>query len=83
MPYGDFKDIARATGSDEVLRDKAFNIAENPKYDGYKRFCFHSLYIKIFDKKSASLVDKSATFGSIKNETKQNEQELLKKKNKN
>ena len=45
MPYGDFKDIARGTGSDEVLRDKAFNIAENPKYDGYKRFCFYGFLL--------------------------------------
>ena len=32
-----FKDIARRTASDKVLRDKAFNIAKNPKYDEYKR----------------------------------------------
>ena len=37
MAYGDFKDIARRTASDKVLRDKAFNIAKNPKYDGYQR----------------------------------------------
>ena len=27
MAYGDFKDLARRTASDNVLRDKAFNIA--------------------------------------------------------
>ena len=37
MAYGNFKDIARRTASDKVLRDKAFNIAENPKYDRYQR----------------------------------------------
>ena len=37
MAYGDFNDIARRTASDNVLRDKAFNIAKNPKYDGYQR----------------------------------------------
>ena len=37
MTYGDFKDLARRTASDKVLRDKAFNIAKNPKYDGYQR----------------------------------------------
>ena len=37
MTYGDFKDIARRTASDKILRDKAFNIAKNPKYDGYQR----------------------------------------------
>ena len=31
--YGDFKDIARRTASNKILRDKAFNIAKNPKYD--------------------------------------------------
>ena len=36
MAYGDFKDLKR-TAADKVLRDKAFNIAENPKYDGYQR----------------------------------------------
>ena len=37
MAYGDFKDLARRTASDKFLRDKAFNIAKNIKYDGYQR----------------------------------------------
>ena len=37
MAYGDFKDLARRTASDKVLRDKAFNIGKNSKYDGYQR----------------------------------------------
>ena len=37
MAYGDFKDLKRRTASDKILRDKAFNIAKNPKYDGYQR----------------------------------------------
>ena len=37
MAYGDFKDLIRKTFSDNALRDKAFNIAKNPKYDGYQR----------------------------------------------
>ena len=37
VSYGDFKDLARRTASDKVLRDKAFNIAKNRKYDGYQR----------------------------------------------
>ena len=45
MAYGDFKDLARRTASDKVLRDKAFNIAKNPKYDGYQRACFYGLHI--------------------------------------
>ena len=51
MAYGDFKDLARRTTSDNVLRDKAFNIAKNPKYDGYQRGRASMVY-KFFDKKS-------------------------------
>ena len=36
MAYGDFKDIKRRTACDKILRDKAFNIAKNPKYDEYQ-----------------------------------------------
>ena len=52
MAYGDFKDLARRTASDKILRDKAFNIAINPKYDAYKRGLASMVY-KFFDKKSA------------------------------
>ena len=51
MAYGDFKDLARKTASDKVLRDKAFNITKNPKYDGYQRGLTSMVY-KFFDKKS-------------------------------
>ena len=37
MAYGDFLDLKRRTQSDKVLKDKAFAIASNPKYDGYQR----------------------------------------------
>ena len=37
MAYGDSKDLARRTTSDKIVRDKAFNIAKNSKYDGYQR----------------------------------------------
>ena len=37
MAYSDFKNFTRRTASDKVLRDKACNIAKNPKYDGYQR----------------------------------------------
>ena len=37
MAYGDFKEIGRRTASDKVLKDKAFDVAKNPKYDGYQR----------------------------------------------
>ena len=51
MAYGDFKDLARRTYSDKVLRDKAFNIAKNHKYDGYQRGLASMVY-KFFDKTS-------------------------------
>ena len=46
MAYGDFKDLAGRTASDKVLRDKAFNIGENPKYDGYLFLWFTNFLIK-------------------------------------
>ena len=49
MAYGDFKDLERRTASDKILRDKAFNIAKNPKYDGYQRGLASMVY-KFFDK---------------------------------
>ena len=52
MAYGDFKDIKRRTASDKILRDKAFNIPKNSKYDRYPRGLASMVY-KFFDKKSA------------------------------
>ena len=54
MPYGDFKDLARRTAADKVLRDKAFNIAKDPKYDRYQRGLASKVY-KCFDKKPLHL----------------------------
>ena len=51
MAYGDFKDMKRRTASDNILKDKEFNIAKNPKYDGYQR-ALASMVYKFFDKKS-------------------------------
>ena len=51
MAYGDFKDLERRTQSDKVLKDKAFKIASNPKYDEYQRGLASDVY-KFFDKKS-------------------------------
>ena len=72
MAYGDFKDLKRRTASDKILRDKAFNIAKNPKYDGYQRGLASMVY-NFFNKKSASLPDKSVSGSGIaNNEIKQN-----------
>ena len=51
MAYGYFKDLKRRTAADNVLRDKTFNIAKNPKYDGYQRG-LASMNYKSFDKKT-------------------------------
>ena len=37
MAYGNFKDLARRTASDKVLRDKACKIVKNSEHDGYQR----------------------------------------------
>ena len=51
MGYGDLKDLAKSAASAKVLREKAFDIAKNPKYDGYQRGLTTMVY-KFFDKKS-------------------------------
>ena len=72
MAYGDFKDLKRRTASDKILRNKAINIAKNPMYDGYQRGLAPMVY-KLFNKKSASLLDQSVLgSGVANNEIKQN-----------
>ena len=52
MANGKSKDLARRTQSDKLLRDKAFKIATDPKYDGYKRGLAAMVY-NFFDKKGS------------------------------
>ena len=66
MAYGKLKDIVKRTQSDKV-KDKAFKIASDPKYDGYQRGLASMVY-KFFDKKSASL-NKFCGSVSLMNET--------------
>ena len=49
--YPDHKDLINRTETDKALRDKAYDIASNPEYDGYQRGLAGMVY-KIFDKKS-------------------------------
>ena len=49
--YLDHKDLINRTKSDKVLRDKAYDIANNPEYDGYQRGLASMVY-KFFHKKS-------------------------------
>ena len=44
MAYGKSKDLIKRIQSDKVLKDKAFNIASNPKYDGYQRGLASKVY---------------------------------------
>ena len=47
--YGGLKPLTRRTTSEKILRDKAFNIVKNQKYDGYQ--CgLASMVYKFFDK---------------------------------
>ena len=36
MAYGKYKNLPKRTQSDKVLKDKAFEIASDSKYDGYQ-----------------------------------------------
>ena len=49
--YADHKNLINRTEADKVLRDKAYDIASNPKYDGYQRGLASMVY-KFFYKKS-------------------------------
>ena len=51
MACGKSKDLIKRTQSDKVLKDKAFKIANNPKYDVYQGGLASMVY-KMFDKKS-------------------------------
>ena len=65
MAYGIFKDLNKRTQAYNVLRDKAFEIASNPKYDDYKRRLASMVY-KFFDETSTEI--------GIKNKIKQNQE---------
>ena len=64
VDYGDFNDSDRRTAADKILRDKAFNIAENSKYHGYQRG-LASVFYQFFDKNNTS--DEAVKLFLIKN----------------
>ena len=51
--YADHEDLISRTKSDKALRDKAYDIASNPEYDGYQRGLASMVY-KLFYKKSTA-----------------------------
>ena len=63
MAYAKYKDLEKRTQSHKVLKDGAFAIANNPKYDEYQRGLALIAY-KFFDKKSKG--------SGIENEIEQN-----------
>ena len=72
VSHGDFQDLAKRTAADKVLKNKAFNIAKSPKYDGYQRGLASMVYT-FFDKKTkgsrvTTLANKSAVKSTPQNE---------------
>ena len=69
--YADHKYLINRTEAEKALRDKAYDIASNPKYDGYQRGLASMVY-KFFDKKStahSSLERTGSGFKKLKNTT--------------
>ena len=50
MAYGEYNDLPIRAAPDKVLHDNAFDIAKNPKHDGYQHGLTSKIY-KFFDKK--------------------------------
>ena len=65
MAHWDFKGLNRRTVSDKLLRDKAFNVVKNPKYDKYQGGLASMVY-QFFNKKTSG--------GAVKKEIMQNEE---------
>ena len=81
MVDGDFKDLARKTIADKVLRDKVFNFAKNPKNNAYQRG-LSSMFYKFFDKKLLVKQLKMKIFlvkKKLKNYTNKSLEHLIKK----
>ena len=60
--YSDSKDLTKRTVADKILKNKAFDIAKDPKYDGYQRGSASIVY-KFFDSEVASPDKKSVGSG--------------------
>ena len=56
MAYGKSKELTKSTPSDKVLKDKAFKIASDLKYNGYQRGLASMVY-KFWNKKSSGSGD--------------------------
>ena len=67
MTHGKYKDLTNRRQSDKYLKDKAFEIASNPKYDDYQRG-LASMIFKFFDKKTFGGAIKSMLNQQLTNE---------------
>ena len=61
--YSDSKDLTKRTVADKILKNKAFDIAKDPKYDGYQRGLASMVY-EFFDSKVALPDKKSVGSGA-------------------
>ena len=61
--YADHKHLTNRTETDKVLKDKAYEIASNPEYDGYQRGLASMVY-KFFDKKPTAKPSAKHVMGS-------------------
>ena len=75
--YSDSKNLTKRTIADKILRDKAFNIAKDQKYDGYQRELASMVY-KFFDKKSTGSGAKHVSNTKLAPQNKQLAEELHK-----
>ena len=58
VAYAKYKDVENRLKSDQKLRNSAYDVASNPKYDGYQRGLASIVY-KFFDSKVAPLDKKT------------------------
>ena len=61
--YSDSEDLTKRTDADKILKNKAFDIAKDPEFDGYQRGLASMVY-KFFDSKVASPAKKSVGSGA-------------------
>ena len=80
--YAKYKDVENRLISDQKLKNSAYNIASNPKYDGYQRGLPSKVY-KFFDSKVAPLDKKTMSGkGNAKHTAKPSSLERTKEVNK-
>ena len=80
--YAKYKDVENRLISDQKLRNSAYDIASNPKYDGYERGLASMVY-KFFDSKVAPLDKKTMSGkGNAKHTAKPSSLEHTKEVNK-